>query len=235
MRSLALDLGYDFENLTDDQVATLGRYGAPAPSPRPPAETAPDMGMPDGLRAFIKEDEGFLEKWQLDRAKPNEYVSGGWGETRPKIGDGVAQLEKLNREETDWERMFEYRIAEKQDAIRDLLGKDAEGNDKWDSFTPRQQGALTSLVYNIGQGAFSEKDNKDKTGKIPTNLITALKNGDLVRAGREWLDFNHIGTDVSPHLTDRRWTEVVNFLGDRIYELTNVPPEYRERLPSRNP
>jgi len=235
-KNLAQRLGYDLENLTPEQELTLARNGVPPPANTSP-ETQPDMGTPEGLRKFIKDREGFLTKWQLDKARPDKYVTGGWGTTELKIGDGVQQLEDLNRQENDWEKMFEDRLVEKQEAARDLLGKDENGNDKWDGFTPRQQGALTSLVYNIGQGAFAEKMSNGAI--VPTNLITALKAGDLIGAAEQWLEFNNItknGVLVPDQtLSNSRWAEVVNFLGDRLGELTNVPAEYRDRLPGRGP
>jgi len=107
---------------------------------------------------------------------------------------------------------------------------------------------LTSLVYNIGPGNFAEKPSPNNQNvMIPTDLISALKAGDLVRAGEEWLDFDTaIVTDedgsnprreILRGLVNRRWEEVVNLLGEQIGELRpeNVKPEYWERLPGRGP
>lgn len=151
-----------------------------------------------------------ISKWEgfrpfvYDDAKPNVPYKGGpvkgtlsvgYGETRKDIIDRYRTKEITQPEA--WE-LLKQRVREFNGMMRLLLGPVP--------LTEHQEGALTSLVYNIGPG-----NDARKTGWKYSPVLGALKAGDFEAAAAAFLHHNKAGGKVLTGLTNRRREEAAWF------------------------
>lgn len=139
---------------------------------------------------LVKEFEGLKLEAYLD---PVGVVTIGYGYTnRAGFGPGVAMGDVWTKEQA--EEMLAEGLFRFANEIRPLFKRDA---------TPNQFGAMLSLAYNIGTGAFSKS--------------TALKRfnaGDIDGAADALTWFNKAGGKVLRGLVRRREAERALFLSD---------------------
>ncbi|MBV7408771.1 lysozyme [Maritimibacter sp. DP1N21-5] len=154
-----------------------GNYGTPgAPGPQTPGQTinAGKYGeiniAGDGITTasnMLARYEGFSHTpyWDV-----NAY-RGGYGSDTITRADGsvvpVVQGMHITREDADRDRQRRLRTEFAPSAIK------AVGEDTWNRLTPGQQGALQSLAYNYGAGAWS--------GSL-ANVAAAVRSGDVAAA-----------------------------------------------------
>ena len=135
---------------------------------------------------FIKDHEGYRET-------AYQCASGvwtiGWGHTSDAKFP-VRKGMKINRAKA--EAMLRHDIAEAEDAIDAVVRVPLNSN---------QYGALVSLIFNIGVGAFRR-----------STLLRLLNKGDYERASREFGKWNKSQGRTLPGLTRRRAEEKALFM-----------------------
>ena len=129
---------------------------------------------------LIKKYEGFSS--QAYRCPAGVWTV-GWGHTGRDINKDTI----LTREEA--ELMLKKDVANLQEQILFLLD---------DKPTTNELDALTSLVYNVGLGAF-------KKSRL-LKRINLKENGELI--SKEWIEFNKVNGKVVKGLLRRRAEEI---------------------------
>lgn len=129
---------------------------------------------------IIKKYEGFSS--QAYKCPAGVWTV-GWGHTGRDINKDTI----LTREEA--ELMLQKDVANLQEQILFLLD---------DKPTANELDALTSLVYNVGLGAF-------KKSRL-LKRINLKENGELI--AKEWIEFNKAGGKIQKGLLRRRAEEV---------------------------
>ena len=137
-------------------------------------------GVSDSGRDDIRQREGV--RLQAYRDVGGEWTI-GYGHLGAQEGDVIS------RERA--EELFEEDLAEASDAVTRLVNVD---------LTQDQFDALTSFVYNIGQGAFAE-----------STLLRELNAGNYETAASEFERWNHVNGEINDGLTARRLSERVQF------------------------
>jgi len=144
----------------------------------------------DALR-LIKEFEGFSPKAYPDPATGGEPITIGYGATaaagvgiKPKLGDTITEAQA-----TDYLKRAVDKFASQ---IMPKVTRAATGN---------QFGAMVSLAYNIGPGAF-----------IKSTVLRKFNAGDIHGAADAFLMWNKAGGKVMAGLTRRRKAERALFL-----------------------
>jgi lysozyme len=144
--------------------------------------------------ALIKEFEGFRAQAYRD---PVGIVTIGYGTTgaagigiTPKMGDTITEAQASE---------YLMRAVDKfSDAIKPKLTRPA---------TPEQFGAMVSLAYNIGPGAFAK-----------SSVLKRFNAGDIHGAADAFLMWNKAGGKVLNGLTRRREAERALFLSHHVTE-----------------
>jgi GH24 family phage-related lysozyme (muramidase) len=154
-------------------------------APRTAFQPAYRLALSDDGLAFIAKWEGF----RADAYKPvptEKYWTVGFGHYGPDVHKEMhvtrdQALALLHRDTTD-----------AQNAVRQLVKV---------PLTPSQFDALTSLIFNIGGGAFAE-----------STLLRELNAWDYRAAGNQFLRWNKSGSKVLLGLSRRRRAERKKFL-----------------------
>lgn len=111
----------------------------------------------------------------------------GFGHTGSDVYEGV----KISKEEA--EILLEKEFKKLKEQVNFLLNV---------SLNEEQVGALTSLVYNVGLGAFKK-----------SKLLKRINNGDnLELIAKEWLEFNKVNGKILRGLLKRRIDEIALYL-----------------------
>lgn len=109
----------------------------------------------------------------------------GYGETNPRL---IARYRSGGISEPDARRLLKRRLSEFGAGVRRLVGV---------PLTPRQHGALTSLAYNIGLGAFGQ-----------STLRRKLNAGEYAAVPAEFMKWTKAGGQQLQGLVRRRRAEV---------------------------
>jgi len=153
---------------------------------------------------LVKEFEGLKLEAYFD---PVGVLTIGYGYTnRAGFGPGVSFGDVWTKEKA--EEMLAETLVRFANEIRPLLKRDA---------TENQFGAMLSLAYNIGTGAFSR-----------STCLKRFNAGDIEGAADALTWFNKAGGKVLRGLVRRREAERVLFLSDvpsRINKDTNIQPD----------
>lgn len=130
---------------------------------------------------LVKEFEGCRLTAYPDPATGGDPWTIGWGATGPGIKPGVkwTQAQADDRLEVDVERFMA--------GVRSVLKRPATDN---------ELGAMTSLAYNVGSGAFKS-----------STLVRLFNAGDRSGAARQFDRWNKAGGRVMAGLTRRRAEE----------------------------
>lgn len=133
---------------------------------------------------LIKKYEGCkLEAYKC----PSGVWTIGFGHTGSDVYKGV----KISKEEA--EILLEKEFKKLKEQVNFLLNV---------SLNEKQVGALTSLVYNVGLGAFKK-----------SKLLKRINNGDnLELIAKEWLEFNKVNGKILRGLLKRRIDEIALYL-----------------------
>lgn len=136
---------------------------------------------------LIKKYEGCRLSAYPDPASGGEPYTIGWGATGPGIAKGIrwTQRQADDRLAVDVDRFLK--------GVRSVLKKPA---------SDAQLGAMTSLAYNIGVGAF-----RDST------LLRKFNAGDIAGAAEQFARWNRAGGRVMQGLSNRRADERRVFVG----------------------
>ena len=144
--------------------------------------------------ALIQKFEGCRLTAYPDPGTGGDPWTVGWGSTGPDIGPGtVWTQDKADARLAVDVRKFMAGVA---DAVTVEL-------------SPMELGALTSLAYNIGLGAFRK-----------STLLRKLNAGDRNGAAEQFLRWNRAGSRVMAGLTRRREAERATFLGPDFSNVT---------------
>lgn len=133
---------------------------------------------------LIKKYEGCkLEAYKC----PSGVWTIGFGHTGSDVYKGV----KISKEEA--EILLEKEFKKLKEQVNFLLNV---------SLNEKQVGALTSLVYNVGLGAFKK-----------SKLLKRINNSDnLELIAKEWLEFNKVNGKILRGLLKRRIDEIALYL-----------------------
>ncbi len=144
---------------------------------------------------FIAEREGLELTAYRDSA--NIWTIGFGTTINPETGLPIKQGDRITKQKAlAWLRI---NIAELEKQIKKLVKV---------PLTPNQLTALTSLVYNIGIGAFAGSKNR-----LPSTLLRLLNNGaDKNLIAAQFVRWNKVKGKEVPGLTRRRQLEAELFL-----------------------
>ena len=149
-------------------------------------------GMFETAMPLIQEFEGYRDTgyFATDDEKARGIVTVGYGSTH-RVGEG----EKITEEQANQFLMED--MMEAEEAVDRLVTID---------LTPNQKAALTSLVFNVGQGNFAK-----------SKALVALNTGDFESFKREAFGENdgfvYSGGVKLPGLVNRRSQEQAMFTG----------------------
>lgn len=136
---------------------------------------------------------GLIKKWEGLRLTAYQCSAGVWtigyGSTGPCIAKGVTWTQAQADKRLD-------------DDLRRFAGGVFAAVSR--SATPSQLGAMISLAYNIGIGAF-----------LSSTLLRKFNAGDVSGAGDQFERWNKAGGKVIQGLTNRRRDELAVYSGER--------------------
>ena len=136
---------------------------------------------------------GLIKKWEGLRLTAYQCSAGVWtigyGSTGPGIAKGVTWTQAQADKRLD-------------DDLRRFAGGVFAAVSR--PATPAQLGAMISLAYNIGIGAFRS-----------STLLRKFNAGDVIGAGDQFLRWNRAGGKVIEGLTNRRRDELAVYSGGR--------------------
>lgn len=138
--------------------------------------------VPTSALSLIKQFEGCKLTAYPDPGSGGDPWTIGWGAT----GDGIRKGVTWTQAQAD--ARLESDVAKFADGVRKLIGAAPT--------TDTQLGAMISLAYNIGLGAFKE-----------STLLRLHKEGDYAGAGAQFARWNKAAGKVMAGLTRRREAE----------------------------
>lgn len=147
------------------------------------------MSALDEALALIKRWEGCSLEAYPDPGTGKDPITIGWGSTGPGIVMGLKWTQK----------QADDRLA--SDVRKFLLGVQ---NALHRPATDKQLGAMTSLAYNVGLGAFTS-----------STLLGKFNAGDITGAADQFGRWNRAGGKVMNGLSRRRADEAAVFRGQR--------------------
>lgn len=147
------------------------------------------MSALDEALALVKRWEGLSLEAYPDPGTGGDPWTIGWGSTGPGIAKGVKWTQKQadDRLASDVRRF----LVGVQHALHRLA-------------TDKQLGAMTSLAYNIGLGAFQN-----------STLLRKFNAGDISAAAEQFSRWNRAGGRIMKGLSNRRADEAAVFRGQR--------------------
>ena len=136
---------------------------------------------------------GLIKKWEGLRLTAYQCSAGVWTIGYGSTGPGIAKGVKWTQAQAD-KRL--------DDDLRRFAGGVFAAVSR--QATPEQLGAMISLAYNIGIGAFRS-----------STLLRKFNGGDVIGAGDQFLRWNRAGGKVIDGLTNRRRDELAVYSGAR--------------------
>lgn len=141
----------------------------------------------DHATSLIKKWEGCRLTAYPDPGTGADPWTIGYGSTGPDVTEGLIWSQ------AQAERRLSEDVAKFMGGVKAALKRPA---------TPAQLGAMTSLAYNIGLGAFKG-----------STLLKQFNAGNTAEAAEQFLRWNRAGGKVMAGLTNRRKDERSEFLG----------------------